>query len=154
MRLAALLGAVLLAASTAVAQPASSPTPSQTVATVVQRFTHAQFSFDLPALKELIADDYVEVSPVGDVDPRDKMLGFYAPENRIDGPALTVDDVQVRIYGATAVAIARLSYAMNGSDGKPHPVQMRGMFVARTTPSGWRLVSTAFTPMSTAKPQQ
>lgn len=42
----------------------------------------AQRTFDQAAMDRLLAEDYVEVSPVGDVDPRAKVLSFYTPEAR------------------------------------------------------------------------
>ena len=38
----------------------------------------AQLAFDQPALEGLLAADYLEVSPVGDVDTRDEVIGFYS----------------------------------------------------------------------------
>jgi hypothetical protein len=50
----------------AVAQSGNSP--STEVMDLVQRFIQAQKSFDPPTLKKLTADNYIEVSPLGEVE--------------------------------------------------------------------------------------
>jgi uncharacterized protein (TIGR02246 family) len=123
------------------------------VLTLVQRFTSAVANFDVPALRDSTADDYVEVSPVGDVDPREKMLSFYAPENKMAGVTVTLSEPQVRLFGDdTAIVIEKLSYVFPGPNSTTRTSEMRGTFVARKTPAGWKLVSTQFTGMRASKP--
>ncbi len=120
---------------------------------LVQRFTNAQTTFDVPTLRDTTADDYVEVSPVGDVDPRAKMLSFYAPENKIPGVSISLSEPQLRFFGAdTAIVIEKLTYVLPGHNNTPRTSEMRGTFVARKTLAGWKLISTQFTGLRSAKP--
>jgi uncharacterized protein (TIGR02246 family) len=149
---AALLAALLLVpfASSRAQTPGDA---EHQVLALVQRFTDAQTSFDVSALRDLTADDYVEVSPVGDVDPRAKMLGFYAPENKMTGVTVTLSEPQVRLFADdTAIVIEKLTYILPGPNNIPRTNEMRGTFVARKTPTGWKLISTQFTGLRSAKP--
>ena len=74
---------------------------------LVRRHAQAQNGFDQAALRSLTADDYVEVSPAGEVDPRDKMLSFYAPEKKAPAPQVALEEPLTRINGDTAIVIER-----------------------------------------------
>ena len=123
--------------------------PTAALTQLVERFSKAQQAFDVATLRDLTAEDYVEVSPLGEVDPRDKMLGFYAPEHKVDPPEMSIQDNQVRVFGDIGVVLARISYTMKGLDSQPHTHDLRATFVARKTSEGWKLVSTSFTPLRT-----
>jgi ketosteroid isomerase-like protein len=103
---------------------------------LVRSFTQAQHDFDLATLRALTAENYVEVSPLGEVDARDKMLGFYAPDQKIAAPPVTVTDFSVRLFGDSAAVIAKITYDVPG-----HPMTMRGTYIAHREASGWKLVS-------------
>jgi len=68
----------------------ASPTPpegfkfkvEEEINTLLRQFAEAQKNYDARVLDEILAPDYVEISPLGEVDPRAKVLGFYAPENK------------------------------------------------------------------------
>src|SRR6187455_2888570 len=47
---------------------------------LVKQMTDAQAGFDAAALDKILTADYIEISPVGEFDPREKVLGFYKPE--------------------------------------------------------------------------
>ena len=47
---------------------------------LVKKMTDAQINYDAAALDQIFAADYIEISPVGEFDPRQKVLGFYSPE--------------------------------------------------------------------------
>lgn len=86
-----LVGAALIATMTAVAARAA-PVQSEVVdhdadlTRLVESFTRVRREFDQPKLVALITPDYVEVSPIGDVDTRDEMLSFYAfDKKRVPG---------------------------------------------------------------------
>ncbi len=144
--------ALLLITSTSVRAQTPADTEHQ-VLTLVQRFTGAVASFDVPTLRASTAEDYLEVSPVGDVDPRDKMLGFYAPENKIAGVTVTLSEPQLRLFGEdTAIVIEKLSYVFPGPNSTTRTSEMRGTFVARKMPTGWKLISTQYTGLRQAKP--
>jgi ketosteroid isomerase-like protein len=132
----ALLAIPLLAAGPAWAQ-------ATTPEAAVDGYVAAQRDFDQAALTKLTTADFVEISPVGEVDPRDKVIGFYAADKRQPSPPLTVTEKTVRRMGDTAIVTVRLGYGAMG---------LRGVYVARAAKDGWRLVSAQYTPIRGPKP--
>lgn len=126
--------ALLSTPALAAQQHAADPTA------LVDAFLTAQRTFDQPALARLTAPDYVEISPLGEVDPRDKMLGFYAPDKKHAAADITVSERTVRTSGDTALVTAKLSFG---------PGALRVVYVARQREAGWQLVSAQFTPIRT-----
>lgn len=111
---------------------------------LVKRHAEAQGSFDQAALKAITAENYVEISPVGEVDPREKMLSFYAPEQKRPGPQIKVDEPLVRVFGDSAVIYTRLTYTM-GTDSAARTFAMRAGYVAQFKDGKWLLVSAQYT---------
>lgn len=117
------------------------------VVDLVQAFMKAQHDFDQAALRALTADSYAEISPIGELDPRDKMLGFYDPAKKIDGPAMTLSDTTVRAVGRDgAVLVTTISYQLPTKDGL-RTVSLRAGFVAQRIGGAWKLVSAQYTPI-------
>lgn len=116
--------------------------------TLVKDFTDAQMNFRPEALDKMLTADYIEISPIGEFDPRAKMLGFYKPE--LKPPAdkmsmtLEIDEYSIRSYKDFAVVIARLNYQMT-VDGKTMPRQMRATLVCRKEKSAWKIASVQYT---------
>ena len=124
------------------------PRPGAYIEVLLQTFVEAQRTFDVKQLDDLFAPDYVEISPAGEVDPRAKVLGFYAPDKKVaDAPAATLDDLTTRVSGDTGITIARLTYRMKGADGTVTERSMRCVFVTRIIGTRWKLVSTQYTPI-------
>lgn len=117
---------------------------------LVQRHAQAQNNFDQATLKAITAENYVEISPVGEVDGREKMLSFYAPGQMRPSPQLQVDEPVVRLLGDTALISARLSYRLN-QDGSARAFAMRAGYVARLSGNEWLLVSAQYTGIRPAK---
>lgn len=117
------------------------------VAGVLQALVVAQETFDATQLDQLLAPDYIEISPVGEVGPRAKVLGFYAPDKKAVGPIprLALDQITTRVYGETALAIARVSFSPP-SASQPAG-SMRAVFVLRAVGGRWLLVSSQYTPI-------
>ncbi|WP_377704615.1 nuclear transport factor 2 family protein [Pseudoduganella sp. UC29_71] len=111
---------------------------------LVQRHAEAQRDFDQATLQAVTADNYVEVSPAGEVDSREKMLSFYAPDQKRAAPQLTVTEPLVRVLGDTAVVLARLNYTM-GADAQARTFAMRASYVAQLKEGKWKLVSAQYT---------
>lgn len=130
------------AAATAVlclAAPApAAPRDEAEVTALVDAFVAAQRDFDQPALARLTTPDYVEVSPVGQVDSRAKMLAFYAPEHKQSAPPLVLTERTIRLHQKTAIATARLAAGR---------LVLRAVYVARRDGGTWRLLSAQFTPI-------
>ena len=70
-------------ALTASATYAQTPRPQAFIEVLLNTFIDAQLRFDVQQLDAVLAPDYVEISPAGEVDPRAKVLSFYAPEKRL-----------------------------------------------------------------------
>lgn len=111
---------------------------------LVKRYAEAQGSFDLGTLKAVTAESFVEISPVGEVDPREKMLSFYAPEQKRPSPQLKIDEPLVRVFGDSAVVYTRLTYTM-GSGETARTFAMRAGYVAQLKDGKWMLVSAQYT---------
>jgi len=114
---------------------------------LVRQFLDAQAHYDVPALRALTSDQFVEISPLGDVDPRDRMLGFYVKDAPPARPPVGIDERQVRVFGDSAVVTVRLTLDINGQARS-----LRSNFVAHKQGGQWKLVSAQHTPMRPAKP--
>ena len=137
------------------ATQASSPAERAAVA-VVQQLADAQRTFDQAALDRLLTADYVEVSPVGDVDERAKVIGFYSAEAKAKSPevsSIVIDEPRVRIDGTHAIVIVRQTTNV-GPAGASRAVVMRVTAHLRRTGNDWRIASTHYTGIRPpAKPQ-
>ncbi|SEM78720.1 protein of unknown function [Sphingomonas gellani] len=127
----------------ATAPAMAAPGDEAAVSRLTDAFVAAQRGFDQAALARLTAPGYVEISPLGDVDARDRMLGFYAPDKKRDSPPLILTERSVRLYGDTAVETARLAFG---------PAAMRATYVAHRQGREWVLISAQFTPIRTPRP--
>ena len=54
--------------------------------------TDAQTNFQPDALDKILTADYIEISPLGEFDPREKVLGFYKPELKPPAGKISVND--------------------------------------------------------------
>ncbi|WP_426208762.1 nuclear transport factor 2 family protein [Massilia sp. TWP1-3-3] len=114
------------------------------VAALAGKFLEAQRSFDLPAIRALTAENYVEVSPAGELDDREKMLGFYAPEKKTQAPPLTVDNELTRVYGDVGIQTVKLTYTMMAG-GEQRKMTLRATLVAHRRGGEWKMVSAQYT---------
>ena len=118
---------------------------------LVKQMTEAQMNYQPEKLDKIFTADYIEISPVGEFDPREKVLGFYKPEMKppADKMSATVeaDEFSIRNYGNFAVVITRLNYKMT-SEGKPLPPRsMRATCVLRKEKGTWKIASAQYTGM-------
>lgn len=111
---------------------------------------NAQVAFDQPALEKLLAPGYMEVSPVGDVDAREEVIGFYSAEAKArsaTGPvpeSARLDDVRVSMHDDAATLIAREIIRMQVGDDR-REIAMRVQFQFRRVNGQWLLASTQYT---------
>ncbi|MDX6270409.1 MAG: hypothetical protein QOD28_1632 [Acidobacteriota bacterium] len=116
---------------------------------LVRQLAAAQKDYDAAKLDEILAPDYVEISPAGEVDPRAKVLSFYAPDKKSTRQGELVsyelDEITSRIYGDTAIVVARLPFTMKTPDGQTMSRAMRCTFVCRKTRGKWRIASAQYT---------
>lgn len=115
---------------------------------LIKQMTEAQLKYDAPALDKIFTADYIEISPLGEFDQRDRVLGFYAPEaDPGDKFKATVEavDISLRRYGKFAVMITQLNY-LTEMDGKPLPPRsMRATFVCIKEKGQWKIASAQYT---------
>mgnify|MGYP003580248822 FL=1 len=145
-----LLALILAIATTQAASPAE-----RAVVAVVQQLADAQRTFDQAALDRLLTADYVEVSPVGDVDERAKVIGFYSADAKAKSPevsSIVIDEPRVRIDGTHAIVIVRQTTNV-GPAGASRAVVMRVTAHLRRSGNDWRIASTHYTGIRQAKPQ-
>jgi ketosteroid isomerase-like protein len=142
MQLALLLGSCAIRMEPAQAAEDA----DKSVTGLVQRFTAAQSAMDVGTLASLTAEDYIEISPLGEVDPRAKMLTFYVKDDKHVLPAMAVDDMTTRVLGDAAVVIAKISYSLV-NEGQSRTFSLRSTFVAEKVGGVWKLVSGHYTPI-------
>ena len=138
--------------SIASAQPSSKDDAALT--SLVKQLADAQVAFDVSALDRIFTSDYIEISPLGEFDPRDKVLGFYKPEMKPPGGigmTLDVSEVSIRNYGKFAVVIAKLTYTPTGGQNAP-PRSIRGTFVCRREGKDWKIASAQYTGIRPPQP--
>lgn len=120
---------------------------------LIKQMTDAQMAFDAPALDKLFTSDYIEISPAGEFDPREKVLGFYKPELKPPAmPTLEISEHSIRSDGKNAIVIVKLTYTMT-VDGKPTPPRsMRATFVCRSEKGAWKIASSQYTGIRPPQP--
>lgn len=156
MKYALIFFSLLLFTIPAAAQSAD----QRSLEAVVRSMADAQIAYDAAKLDAIFTKDYIEISPVGEFDTRDKVLGFYKPE--LKPPAekmstvIAIDEYSTRVYGKTAVVIARLTYNITANGKQMPPRSMRVMVVGKKEGSGWKIASAQYTgirPPQTAQPK-
>ena len=99
----------------------------------------AQIAADAAALDRIYADDFIGVGPSGTVRTKSQVISDFASGD-LKFQSITTDDVQVRVYGNTAVETGRST--MNGQDkGKTVPRDTRFTRVWVKQQGRWRLVA-------------
>ncbi len=144
-------------ASALVAVPVSAPSADPADAPVlalVSAFSAARAQFDAKALDALLASDYVEVSPIGEVDRRQAVLGFYAPDKATPAPPMTLGTDDVRRYGDIAIVIGSVTYAVPDPSGATVRRTMRAMYVARRVAGRWLMASAQYTGVRPPRPTE
>jgi hypothetical protein len=136
---AALVGAPIAAQSV--------ETDARRLAQRAEAFVQVRNQFDQAAMIAMMASEYQEVSPVGEVDSRERVIGFYAPDNKKPAPPMTITETVARPAGALGVVTMRIAYAVPGKDGQLQSRALRAGFVARRIGKEWRFVSAQFTPI-------
>lgn len=149
-----MLGAVPVTAQT----KAKQNTVEQKLMALIRRAVLAQSVFDSASLEKIYASDYVEVSPVGEIDPREKAIGFYRPQTKKEGgEAKTIaaaEEISVRSYGDFAVVIARISFSQTGNEFASRPLaSFRATYVCRREKGVWKIASAQATAIKPPRPQ-
>ena len=129
---------------------------NEALKSLVKQMTTAQATYDAAALDKLLTADYIEISPVGEFDSREKVLGFYKPELKPPAEKMTAmtaaTDFSIRSYGEFAIVITRFNYTIT-SEGKPLPPRsMRATLVCRREKSVWKIASAQYTGIRSPQP--
>ena len=115
----------------------------------VENFIAAQISYDQKSLQTLLTPDYLEVSPLGEVDKRDKVIGFYSAEAKAEASKqpIVVDASEevLRNYGTFAVVILKLTYTIQTEEKKAISRGMRATISLRKIGKDWKIASTHVT---------
>src|SRR5919205_2156671 len=99
----------------------------------------AQIHADAAALDRIYADDFIGVGPSGTVRTKPQVISDFT-SGALKFQSITTDDVQVRVYGNTAVETGRST--MNGQDrDKAVPRDNRFTRVWVMTAGRWQLVA-------------
>ena len=107
----------------------------------------AQIHADAAALDHIYADDFIGVGPSGTVRTKAQVISDFTSGD-LKFQSITTDDVQVRVYGNTAVETGRST--MNGQDrGKAVPRDNRFTRVWVKQQGRWRLVANHYSPLIT-----
>ncbi|MEQ1765717.1 MAG: nuclear transport factor 2 family protein [Pyrinomonadaceae bacterium] len=137
----------LLLTSTFVAHAQSKDETAIRIA--IDTMTTAQSAYDAAALDRLFTSDFIEISPIGEFDPRAKVLSFYTPTEKEKSGGFDIAVAEefrsTRVYGDTAVAIVELTFAMS-KDGKTMPARkMMATVVLRKERGSWKIASSQYT---------
>jgi len=107
----------------------------------------AQIHADAAALDRIYADDFIGVGPSGTVRTKPQVISDFTSGD-LKFQSITTDDVQVRVYGNTAVETGRST--MNGQDkGKAVPRDNRFTRVWVKQQGRWRLVANHYSSLIT-----
>lgn len=131
-----LASASLLMALSPLAQANDAHTPED----AANRYLAAEAQFDQQALQRLLATDFVEISPAGEVDERDRVLSFYTADKKVAAPTMQVEPFKARQHGDSAVLTTHISFQMQ----EQQRVLTAGI-VAKRSGAGWQLLSAQYT---------
>lgn len=116
---------------------------------LVRQMTAAQMNYQPDALDKILTADYIEISPIGEFDPREKVLGFYKPEMKPDPSKMTATveatDFSIRSYDKFAIVITRLNFTRTVEGRTLPPISMRATIVCRKEKGEWKIASTQYT---------
>jgi ketosteroid isomerase-like protein len=117
-----------------------------------KRWAEAERRADIAVLDDLAADDFRLVGPLGFVLDKAQWLERYRT-GALDTRSLTWDEVEVRDFGAAAIAIGRhtqqATYAGRSADGQ---FRIMHVFVRDDVGSRWRLASVQLSQLAAAAP--
>ena len=154
MRPALLIAVVVVTvAPMGVAQKQSATDSQQTsVEEVIKKLDderiQAQIHADATALDRIYAADFIGVGPSGRVRTKPQVISDFTSGD-LKFQSITTDDVQVRVYGDTAVEIG-LSTMIGQDKGKTVPRETRFTRVWVKQQGRWRLVANHYSTRMTA----
>jgi ketosteroid isomerase-like protein len=112
---------------------------------LVLTLIEAQRNYDASTLAALLHSDYVEISPVGEVDHREKVLSFYQASNKVSGqnsPQIEVSELETKINGDFAFIIAKETFI---SPNNARQFSMRVSFTLHKVQGRWLFYNAQYT---------
>jgi ketosteroid isomerase-like protein len=138
-----LLGAALLALMVPSMGRADDADAEKQVALLSKQHREAAVKGDTKALDSILADDWVGISPRGDVESKAQQAKTLI-DGSVDFEAIDPEEVQVRVYGDAAVVMGRYHVKLTSSGQKIDDlVRTTEVFVKQG--GKWRCVSTQVT---------
>jgi ketosteroid isomerase-like protein len=123
---------------------------------LVKQMTEAQINYNPETLDKIFTSDYIEISPIGELDLRGKVLGFYKPEAKPDSSKTTAivepTDFSIRTYDKFAIVITRLNYTRTVEGKTLPPMSLRAMIVCRKEKGEWKIASVQYTGIRPPQP--
>lgn len=122
------------------------------VVAVVTRFVHAQTDYDQPSLDEILTLDYTEISPLGQVDSRSAVIGFYSKEAARNAASFGISqtaelgEIAIDIGNDWAWVTAREEVIVDRR-GTKRSTLFRVSFFLRKSSAGWRIQGAQYTPV-------
>ena len=120
-------------------------TPLEAIRTTLTQNNEAVRVYDPVALDRLFHPDYVEVSPVGEVDSRERTLSFYkVPEGKkpTSPDSISFDELSVRMPAKdVALAVYRLTMTFKNGD-KKFEMQFRATSCLKLEKGQWLIFGT------------
>jgi ketosteroid isomerase-like protein len=135
----------------------SQNTKDEEIIAVTKKAAEAQESYDPSTLDKLYASDYIEISPKGEIDEREKAIGFYKVDDlekaKSRTPKYILDEFKVRNYKDYAIVISRFSLGSKTDlQQKPTAVGLV-VYALRKEKKVWKIYSAQFTPFPPPRPQ-
>ena len=134
---------VLTVAPPTVGQKQSGGTQTERVVAVIRKLDEqriqAQIHADRKELDRIYADDFIGVGPSGTVRTKPQVISDFT-SGELNFQSITTDDVQIRIYGNTALETGR-SIMIGKDKGKAVPRDNRFTRVWVKQQGRWRLVA-------------
>ncbi len=128
----------------------SQNTKNEELIAVIKKAVEAQENYDPITLDKLYASDYIEISPKGEIDEREKAIGFYKVDDvekaKSRTPRYILDEFKVRNYGKYAIIISRFSIGFKNDLSKPPTPVGLVLYALRKEKGAWKIYSAQFTP--------
>lgn len=120
------------------------------VISFAKKAVEAQENYDPATLEKIYASDYIEISPKGEIDVREKAIGFYKVDDvekaKSKTPKYILDEFKIRHYGKYAIVISRFSVgSKTDSQQKTNAVGLV-VHALRKEKGEWKIYSAQFTP--------
>jgi uncharacterized protein (TIGR02246 family) len=136
---------LIFAGTTIVAQTADAGKTEAAIRHAVDEVSAALAANDVNKLRTIFADDYAFINPNGMLLTRSQSLGSIE-DGSVKFLAFKLDDVQIRVYGDSAVATAKVTVKMTDRGAEVSGTS-RNTMVFTTKAGSWKLVASQATPI-------